>query len=148
MQDQALDHLLSSPGTNVLSQHHHNNTLWHLLLFSCQFDHSIYFSSLNFIESSICPLLSQSLFGKSENSGKIIIFFSPLTFNYWSMISSLHPEVLVHASSRGFLSCNGSAPMLTMPQRIIIITEKLFLYIYAHQEHRFYSGLHHVMSEV
>lgn len=87
--------------------------------------------------------------GKVKTPLKLLfLFFSPPTFNYWSIISSLNPEVLVHASSRGFLSCNGSAPMLTMPQRIIIITEKLFLYIYAHQEHRFYNGLHHVMSEV
>lgn len=48
-------------------------------------------------------------------------------FNCWNMISSLKPDVLVHAFSRGFLSCNDSAPMLTVPHRIIIIAEKSLL---------------------
>lgn len=49
-------------------------------------------------------------------------------FNCWNTISSLTPGVLVHASSRGFLSCNDSAPMLAVPQWIIIITEKSLLH--------------------
>lgn len=48
-------------------------------------------------------------------------------FNCWNMISSLKPDVLVHAFSRGFLSCNDSAPMLTVPHRIIIFAEKSLL---------------------
>lgn len=51
-------------------------------------------------------------------------------FTCWNLISSLKADLLVHAFSRGFVSCDVQFPWLLCHRKNIIITEKSLLYFW------------------